>query len=48
MKIKSKIKHLQSGKLNIFFAKIKYVLEKNLLKFVKKIGKNSEKFRKIN
>ena len=47
MKIKVKIKHLQKLKLNIFLAKIKYYLEKNLSKFAKKLEKKSENFRKF-
>ena len=47
MKIKVKIKHLQKLKLNIFLAKIKYYLEKNLSKFAKKLEKKSGNFRKF-
>ena len=47
LKIKVKIKPLQKLKLNIFLAKIKYYLEKNLSKFAKKIGGNRKIFENL-
>ena len=47
LKIKVKIKHLQKLKLNIFLAKIKYYLEKNLSKVAKKLGKNRKIFENL-